>query len=68
MTVLFRLDNPYQFTVLVDGTERAKIRRAADHWQMYRTGSGRFSQTDVTDIITDQDALTGALSDLLHLR
>lgn len=65
MTILFRLENPGQFTVFVDGAERARIRRGADHWRMYRTDGERFLQVDVTKIIADQVALTDALSQLL---
>jgi hypothetical protein len=57
MTILFRLDNPNQFTVLVDGRERAKIRRAAENWNLYCVENARFVSVDVTGAITDHAAL-----------
>lgn len=65
MTILLHFDNPHQFTVLVDGKERARIRKMAENWRLFRTDQARYSDVDVTTAIRDQRKLRAIIRNLL---
>lgn len=65
MTILLHFDNPHQFTVLVDGEERARIRKMAENWRLFRTDQERYSDVDVTVAIRDHRKLRMIIREIL---
>jgi hypothetical protein len=65
MTILLHFDSPYQFTVLVDGKERARIRKMAESWRLFRTDQKRYSDVDVTTAIRDHRRLRTIIREIL---
>ncbi len=65
MTILLHFDNPHQFTVLVDGKERARIRKMAENWRLFRTDQTRYSDVDVTAVIRDHRKLRTIIREIL---
>lgn len=67
MTILLHFDNPTQFTVLVDGKERARIRKMAENWRLFRTDQERYSDVDVTTAIRDHRKLYTIIREILAI-
>lgn len=65
MTILLHFDNPTQFTVLVDGQERARIRKMAENWHLFRIDQARYSDVDVTTAIRDHRKLRSIIREVL---
>lgn len=65
MTILLHFDSPHQFTVLVDGKERARIRKMAENWRLFRTDQARYSDVDVTVAIRDHRKLRTIIREVL---
>ena len=65
MNILLHFDGPQQFTVLVDGRERARIRKMAEHWRLFRTDQARYSHVDVTTAIRDHRELRRIICEVL---
>lgn len=65
MTILLHFDGPQQLTVLVDGRERARIRKMAESWRLFRTDQTRYSDVDVTTAMQDHRKLRTIIREVL---